>query len=167
MVRKIQPFRIFLSIAGQMNGKLINRASIAKDVGVDDVTVASYYDIFKDTLFGFTLPAYHKSIRKSQQKTSKFYVIDPDLKGAMDRTLTKRLLQQTSAYGEAFEHFVTLEFYKLTSYGRNDWRFSFFQTKEGFEIDLIIERPGDKLLLVEIKSKKKRFPTKMWLLLTD
>ena len=34
-VRKIQPFRIFLSIAGQMNGKLINRASIAKDVGVE------------------------------------------------------------------------------------------------------------------------------------
>jgi predicted AAA+ superfamily ATPase len=156
-VRKIQPFRIFLSIAGQMNGKLINRASIAKDVGVDDMTVASYYEILEDTLLGFTLPAYHKSIRKSQRKASKFYIIDPGLKRAIDRTLTVKLLPQTSAYGEAFEHFVILEFYKLTSYARNDWRLSFFQTKEGFEIDLIIERPGDKLLLVEIKSKKRVF----------
>ena len=43
-VRNLQPFRRFLSIAAQMNGKIINKSKIARDVGVDDVTVANYAD---------------------------------------------------------------------------------------------------------------------------
>src|SRR5690606_27513514 len=39
-VRNLAPFRRFLSIASQMNGKIINHSRIAKEVGVNDVTVA-------------------------------------------------------------------------------------------------------------------------------
>jgi predicted AAA+ superfamily ATPase len=35
ITRKLEPFREFLEIAAQMNGKIINYASIARDVGVD------------------------------------------------------------------------------------------------------------------------------------
>lgn len=39
-----------------------------------------------------------------------------------------------------------------TQVGRHDFRFSYFRTKDGAEIDLVIERPGRLLALVEIKS---------------
>ena len=32
------------------------------------------------------------------------------------------------------------------------YRFTYFQTKDGAEVDLIVERPGQPLLLIEIKS---------------
>ena len=41
-VRNLEPFRKFLAIAAQMNGKIINKSKIAREVGVDDVTVARY-----------------------------------------------------------------------------------------------------------------------------
>jgi predicted AAA+ superfamily ATPase len=154
-VRKIEPFRNFISIAAQMNGKIINRSAIARDVGVDDTTVADYYEILEDTLLGITLPAYHRSTRKRQRKGNKFFLIDPGVKRALDRTLVSRLVQGTSAYGEAFEHFIFLELYKLASYARKDWRFFYYQTREGYEVDLVIERPGQPLLLIELKSKSK------------
>ena len=37
-------------------------------------------------------------------------------------------------------------------YQEKEYRFSYFQTHDDVEIDLVIDRPGDSLALVEIKS---------------
>ena len=153
-VRKLQPFRKFLSIAAQMNGKIINKSKIARDTGVDDVTIANYFEILEDTLLGITLPAFHFSIRKAQKQAPKFYFIDTGIKRALSKTLTVELLPQTTAFGEAFEHWFLLEVIKNASYQRKDWTYSYLQTKDGAEIDLIIQRPKD-LVLIEIKSKDR------------
>ncbi len=152
-VRNLEPFRKFLAIAAQMNGKIINKAAIAKQAGVDDSTVANYFEILEDTLLGFYLPAFSKSVRKSQRQTPKFYFIDPGIKRALERTLSVELLPQTFAWGDAFEHWVILEIVKGVQYKRLDWSFSYIRTKDDVEIDLIITRPGDKDLFIEIKSK--------------
>lgn len=154
-VRKIEPFRNFLSVAAQINGKIIDKSAIGRDVGVDDSTVADYYEILEDTLVGITLPAFHRSARRRVRHGHKFFFIDTGIKRALDRSLHSQLAPSTSVYGEAFEHFLLLEIIKISSYLRNDWRFSYYQTREGYEIDLVIERPGQPLLLVEIKSKTK------------
>ena len=154
-VRKLGPFRRFLAIAAQMNGKIVNKSKIAKQIGVDAVTIGNYFEILEDTLIGFFLPPFHRSIRKAQKLSSKFYFIDPGIVRALNRTLTVELLPQTFAWGDAFEHWVILEFVKQASYRRLDWELSYIRTKEGVEIDLVIDRPRLPVLLVEIKSKSK------------
>jgi uncharacterized protein len=154
-VKNLEPFRRFLAVAAQMNGKILNRSAIAREVGVNDVTVANYFDILEDTLLGLHLPSYHKSVRKAQKQAPKFYFIDPGIKRALERTLSVELLPQTYAWGEAFEHWIILEIIKRASYERLDWSFSFLNTKDGLEIDLIIERPGRPIALIEIKSKER------------
>lgn len=103
-----------------MNGKIVNRALIAREVGVDDVTVANYFEILQDTLIGFFLPAFHRSVRKAQRQNPKFYFIDCGIKRALNKVLTVELLPQTSGWGEAFEHWVILEIVKNISYARFD-----------------------------------------------
>ena len=152
MVRKISPFRKFLEIAAQMNGKIINYSKIAFDVGVDSTTVQNYYSILEDTLLGFSLMPYHISVRKSQRQSPKFYLFDTGICRTLNRTLNIPLTPQTYAYGEAFEHFIILEFMKLSEYFRKDWKFSYILTKDRVEIDLIVDRPGKKTLCIEIKS---------------
>ena len=41
---------------------------------------------------------------------------------------------------------------KISSYKNNEFRFSYLSTKDGNEIDLVVERPGKPLLMIEIKS---------------
>ena len=41
----------------------------------------------------------------------------------------------------------------MATYARRDYRYSYLLTKDGAEIDLIIDRPGKPTALVEIKSK--------------
>lgn len=152
LVRKLKPFKSFLPIAAQMNGKILNIKKIAQDVGVDHSTVVNYFEILEDTLVGFMLPPFHESIRKRQRQASKFYYFDVGVTNALKKILDHPPIRSTSAYGSSFEHFIILEIMKLASYGRPDWTFSFLMTKEGVEIDLIIERPGLQRIALEIKS---------------
>ena len=152
MVRKLEPFRRFLAVVAQSNGTIINYSNIARDVGTTDITVGTYFQILEDTRLGFLLEPFHHSVRKRQRESPKFYLFDTGVQRALSRTLTVPLLPQTYAFGKAFEHFIICEFIRLSSYARNDFNFSYLQTKDDAEIDLIIERPGKPIALIEIKS---------------
>ncbi len=154
LVRKLPPFRKFLEVAAQSNGKMITYSNIAKDVGVDDKTVKEYFSILEDTLIGFILEPFHNSFRKRLAQRPKFYFFDPGVVRSLSRRLSVPLVPKTSAYGDAFEHFIILEFVRLASYFKPDYRFSYIHTAGDVEVDLVVERPGLPLLCVEIKSSE-------------
>ncbi len=154
-VRKIEPFRAFLPVAAQMNGQPLNYTNISRDIGVDVTTIQAYYQILEETLLGFFIPSYHKSIRKQQRQASKFYFFDNGVKHALERRLSVDLSPQTSEFGSAFESYVICELVRSNQYLKKDFEFSYLRTKDDLEIDIVIDRPGKPTALVEIKSKTK------------
>lgn len=154
-VRELDPFRRFLEVAAQMNGKVINFSKIGEDVGVSRSAVQTYYSILEDTLLGTFLGPYHGSFRKRLGKQPKFYFFDTGVTRVLAFLTDVKLVPQTNAYGNAFEHFIILECIRLSDYYRLHYRFSYVRTQDGFEIDLMVDRPGKKLLCIEIKSAQQ------------
>lgn len=152
LVEDLEPFRLFLEVAAQSNGTIVNYYKMSNDVGVHEKTVKRYFEILEDTLLGFHLNAHSKSIRKRQSKSPKFYLFDTGVTRALARFLGQHLVPKSKPYGVAFEQFLIAESMRLNDYYRKDFRFSYFRTKDGVEIDLIIDRPGAPLALIEIKS---------------
>lgn len=155
VVRKLDPFKNFLEVCAQMNGKLLNFSKIGKEVGVDTKTIITYYQILEDTYLGFMLPAFHTSLRKSILLTPKFYFFDTGVKRALEQTLLSDVVPSTSYYGEVFEHFVISEIYKLNHYYEADYKLSYFSTKDGLEVDLVLSRGKKEVIFIEIKSSEK------------
>lgn len=153
IVRKLDPFQKFLEIMAQMNGRIINTHKIAGDVGVDDKTINQYFEILEDTMIGFLLHGFQHSARKRLSSKPKFYFFDTGVKRALARQLSIPIEPSTYDYGDSFEHLVILECQKLVSYNRKDFQFSYFMTQSGVEINLVVERPNQPLLFIEIKSK--------------
>ena len=151
-IHELDPFRRFLEVAAQMNGKILNFSNIARDVGISDSTIQKYYHLLEDTLMGFFLEPFQHSFRKRLSKKPKFYFFDTGITRALSAQLSVPLLESTSAYGDAFEHFIILQIMQLASYYHPEYRFSYIRTKDDLEIDLVVERPGKRLLLIEIKS---------------
>ncbi|MCX6131744.1 MAG: DUF4143 domain-containing protein [Proteobacteria bacterium] len=154
LIDKLDPFRKFLPICAQMSGEILNYAAIAKDVGVQDKTIKTYYQILEDTLVGFFLEPFHQSLRKRQKKAPKFFLFDTGVTRALMGALRLELIAGSFDYGKAFEQWLTSEFHRLSSYQESDARFSYLST-DSAEIDLIIERPGSKIALIEIKSRAR------------
>lgn len=152
LAREAPPFRRFLECAAQTNGEIVNFSSIARDVGLSSNTVLSYFQILEDTLLAYRLQPYHQSIRKRERRGPKFYLFDCGVARALLGLQNQPLLSNNYGYGRTFEHFIFLEIYRLASYAGSDFQLSYLQTKDGLEIDLLIERPGMPLALIEIKS---------------
>lgn len=154
IIRNIDPFQDFLEMAAQMNGKILSYSKISRDLGVDDKTVKNYFSILVDTYVGFFLPSFHRSIRKRQREAPKFYFFDLGVKRALERNLSIDLNSSSYAFGDAFETWVIQECFRLNEYFKRDFRLSYLRTQSDVEIDLILERPGQSDLLVEIKSSE-------------
>jgi predicted AAA+ superfamily ATPase len=155
LVRKLEPFRNFLEVAAQSNGQILNASKIGRDVGADVKTVQSYFTILEDTMMGFLLPAWRRSVRKRQATHAKFYFFDTGVKRALDRTVSQEMYEGSFAFGNAFEHLVILELVRMNDYHRCDCRFSYLRSASGQEVDLVIDRPGQPIALVEIKSAEQ------------
>lgn len=155
LVRNLKPFRLFLDMAAQMNAKILNFSKIANDVGADTKSVQNYFEILKDTHIGILLNAHDESLRKRQKKNPKFYYFDTGVVRSLNRKLNLPLVPGTFEFGDLFEQFIVLEMHRLNSYYSLDFQFSYLQTNNNLEIDIIIERPGMPKAFVEIKSKNK------------
>lgn len=152
IIRKLEPFVRFLETAAQSNSLIVNFSKIAQDCGSSPKVVQSYFQILEDTLLGYFLPAYHHSIRKRQRAAPKFYFFDTGVVRSLSRSLGIPLQNGTYAFGRFFEHFIITEIKRLSSYAENGFSLSYLRTKDDAEIDLIVERPGMPLAIVEIKS---------------
>lgn len=154
LLRNVRPFRKFLNLSAQASGTILNFSSIARDLRMDDKTVKGYFDILEDTLLGFYLPAFEKSLRKQQIKSPKFYLFDPGVKRILDPHLPASAPLSAQEFGLAFEHFVICELVRLRSYLRRKMTFSHFNTGST-EIDIVVEAAGVPDTFVEIKSTER------------
>ena len=155
LIRKVKPFKDFLEIAAQCNGQIINYSKIAKNLRVDYTTVQAYFDILEDTYLGFYLKSFHRSIRKQQSQAPKFFLFDGGVTRALLRQSRSPLKKGSYEYGSAFEHFIILELFRLNNYYEKNFRISYLKDKNGNEIDIVIQKPSGKEILVEIKSSDR------------
>jgi len=137
LVRQIPPFIRFLSIAGQLNGQVVNGQNIAREASVARSTVDSYFSILIDTLLGHFLPAWRIGLKVRESAHPKIYWFDPGVARAAAGWLhdpVDRFWQ-----GTALE---TLIFHELRVYNEVSSKHrpvSYYRTPAGVEIDFIIE----------------------------
>jgi predicted AAA+ superfamily ATPase len=149
IVRNLGGFSRFLDIASAQFAELLNYSNIARDSKVSSRVISSYYEILEDTLIGFKLLPYSKSIRKRLVNQPKFYFFDNGVTNSINQTIT---LQNNPLYeGKLFEQFIIQEFYRYLNYSNSEAKLFFWRTNHGAEIDLVIEKHGKLVAGIEIK----------------
>lgn len=147
LVQDIDVFSRFMEVAAISDGEMINYENIASDCGIAAKTVKAYFQILKDTLIGYEIPAYRKVIKRRLVQAPRFYYFDVGLTNyLLGRNSLKR---GTADYGHAFEHYVIQEIIAYKGYSRSREIISYWHTYTHIEVDIII---GDAKVAVEIKS---------------
>lgn len=153
LVRNLKAFQRFLEVAALTDGEIVNFQNIAQDCGVSANTVASYFDILEDTLIGFRLPAYAKTMKRRLVQAPRFYYFDV---GVTNHLLhRKNLVRGTVEYGHAFEHLVVQELRAYLSYAQSSEGLTYWRTYSGLEVDAVI---GEARVAIEIKSVEEVLP---------
>ncbi len=149
-VKNVDAFEQFMEAAAISDGEMINYANIAADCGVASKTVKAYYQILKDTLMGYEVPAYTKAVKRKVVQAPRFYYFDVGIANyLMGRHHLKR---GSDDYGHAFEHFIMQEMIAYRGYCRRREKISYWHTYNNQEVDAVI---GDADVAIEIKSSEE------------
>jgi len=150
IARNLGGFSRFLDLAASQSGELVSFSAIARECHLPVRTVQSYYEILEDTLVGFRLPAWQKSLRKRLVAHPKFYFFDLGVTNAINRRLGGGLDPQL--LGRLFEQFIILESHRNLHYQQGEAGLYFWKTNHGAEVDLLIEKHGKMIAAFEIKA---------------
>ena len=147
LVRNLGAFQRFLEVAAISDSEIVNNKNIAQECGVSTTTVANYFDILEDTLIGYKLPAYTKTVQRRLIQAPKFYHFDV---GIANHLLHRNeLTRGTMEYWHAFEHLVVQELMAYMHYTHQEERLTYWRTYAGAEVDIVI---GDARVAIEIKA---------------
>lgn len=157
-----------LKLLAHQIGNLINYADLARILGVDQRTVKRYVEVFEESYILFRLYPYSKNERTVIKRSPKIYFYDTGIRNALIENFSS--VKERTDVGALFENFVINEFMKANSYKNERYRFYFWRTKKGSEVDLVIIK--DEIVTgIEIKYRqtksnsffKKRYPHAKWL----
>ena len=104
----------------------------------------------EDTLVGYMIPAYTKTMKRRLVQAPRFYFFDVGL--ACHLLHRKTLTRGTPEYGHAFEHFIIQELIAYIGYNHKEDKLSYWRTHTGVEVDAVI---GDARIAIEIKSTEE------------
>ncbi|MGC9450170.1 MAG: ATP-binding protein [Oceanipulchritudo sp.] len=141
-------FLNFLKLAAMESGQSLNYAKISRETGLSQPTVKSHYQLLEDMFVGFRIPAFTQSPRKNLLGHARFTFFDLGVRHAAAglRPCPDTVLANP---GSCMEQWVGLELLRRIGYA-NRGSLSYFRTRDGMEIDYILEFEG-RLTPIEVK----------------
>lgn len=150
-VQKQQAFQLVLSLLAARTGMLLDYANVARDSGIQGVTVKEWVSVLQRTDLVYCLKPYASNLNKRLTKTAKIYFLDTGLAVRLQGWQEPGPLLTSPQAGALFE---TLVFAELMKFIRNydlDWQLYLWRTKEGEEIDFLIMTASGKILALDAK----------------
>ncbi|MBU4481205.1 ATP-binding protein [Patescibacteria group bacterium] len=133
-------------------GNLINYSELANSLKADQRTIKRYIEIFEQSFILFRLHPYSKNKRDEISKSAKIVFYDTGIRNALIGDFSG--LESRVDKGALFENFIISELVKQDSYSDKNFKFYYWRTKQGSEIDAVLEK-GSELIGIEAKYKRK------------
>lgn len=152
-VRNLSTFQGFLRLCAGRSGQLLNLSSLGADAGITHTTAREWISVLKASYIIHLLPPHHRNFNKRIIKSPKLYFLDTGLMCALLGIETPDQIHSHPLRGAIFESWVVSEFMKERFHAGKRSNLSFWRSRSGMEVDLLVDR-GETLDPIEIKSGK-------------
>jgi predicted AAA+ superfamily ATPase len=152
-IHDLSQFQLFLKMCAHRAGQLLNLSELGNECGINHNTVQGWLSILEASFIVYRLCPYYVNFNKRLTKMPKLYFYDT---GLLCNLLNIQEASQISVHsykGMIFENFVITDLIKQQLHNNTIIPFYFWRDKLGNEIDCVIEKFND-LILIEIKSGK-------------
>ena len=136
LARNLPRFARFLQTAATTNAQMLNYSNVGRDAQVPRQTVVQWYEVLRDTLIAFELPAWPRTVKRKAIETAKFYFFDTGIVRALRRL--PPVSEASADFGEFFEHFVFLELRAWIDYRKPRTSLAYWRSRSGHEVDFIL-----------------------------
>jgi len=141
------------SMLAHSHGQVANLSKLGDSLGLSHTTIRQYIDLFENIFMIRTLAPFEANLKKRLVKSPKIYVRDS---GVLHALLKLDSLAEVLAHpvcGSSWEGFVIEQ---IISSLNSRWKYGFYRTQTGVEMDLVLERNGE---IIGIECKLSSTPT--------
>ncbi|MCY3601187.1 MAG: ATP-binding protein [Gemmatimonadetes bacterium] len=140
-----------LELLAVRNGELFNASRVARDLGLQRVTVLEYVSVLERLFLVRRLLPWHRNPGKRLIKSPKTHLIDSGLAATLAQLSAGDWLTKRQRMGHLLESFVVQQFVAQAGWTDPDLRFWHYRDKDGCEVDLVITL-GSRTWGVEVKA---------------
>ena len=156
-----QAYQRFLNILARLSGTILNKSELARSIEVSEPTIRDYLQIAEGTFLWRAIPSFDRHPLRQVVKMPKGYFRDSGLVNYLLRIRTLDDLFNHPHQGHLFESFVIENMIKhLEALPLTNWQTHYYRTRNGAEIDFILEGYFG-LLPIEIKFGKTVMPKQL------
>lgn len=138
-IQKLSEFHTVLGLLGARTGQIAEYSNIANDSGVSSVTIKEWISLLAQADLIYILRPYFSNLNKRLIKSPKLYFLDTGLAVRLQGWSDPTPLLNSPQIGALFETLVLAEIIKFIRNYQKDWQLFFWRTKEGEEVDFIIQ----------------------------
>jgi predicted AAA+ superfamily ATPase len=151
-IQDLDAFTVFMRLLAGRVGQLLNKDSLARDVGISAPTVMKWLSVLESSYVIYRLRPYYVNFGKRQTKASKIYFTETGLAAYLIGIREREQLFSHPLVGSLFENMVVMEAVKFRLNRGEEPDLWFYRNSSGtVEVDLLME-DGVDLRPREIKS---------------
>ncbi len=176
LTRNVGSFSRFLEAASFSQGNVLNMAEVARELSMNRLTVANYFDILEDLLLAIRLSVFSHRAKRKMIAHKKFYFFDAGVystirpMGPLDSpdetagvALETLFFQSLMAINDYYNLGYTIYFWRTTSGDEVDFILYGPRGLHAFEVKKSSHLPGKSLK--GLKAFKEDYPeAKLWML---
>jgi len=149
-VSSLRDFERFLRACALRSGQLLNKAELARDVGINPMTANQWLSVMETSGQAALVEPWFSNKTKSIVKSPKLYLTDTGLLTILLNIGNPDELRRSPMFGAIWETFVFAELRKREAARQHRWSIHFFNDRRR-EVDFLIDR-GGRFELYEAKS---------------
>ncbi len=157
-IKDLATFRRFLALIASRSGMVLNKTDIAAPLGISVPTLSEWINILEITGQIITISPFYENFGKRLIKSPKIYFVDSGLACYFLGIESENMLRKTTFWGQMFEGFVASEIIKHQINSGKRRELYYFRDQQGLEVDFIIPKGPDSLLVLEAKASRSVKP---------
>ena len=151
-IRSLDVLPRLLSLAAAQTATLFNLSDLAAPFQLSRPTIRDYVTLLEQVFLLEELAPWYSNRLSRLIKTPKLHLGDTGLACALLGVNADGLMSDRRLFGQLLETFVYQELRRQESWHDDSMPFFHFRDKDGYEVDIVIERSALSLAGVEVKA---------------